>query len=256
MNLPGRGLFARPWVRLACAVLATTVLGLTVWAAGARAVLAGLGGQRPRLAGAGGARGADARLQHPRPPRPLRQRAPPFPRRASGCRPEQPGTRWDWCCPMGRSSAEATRAILLGRSVGGPRAAVAAVQMQGVTLLSNAALRRPRHRRRAGASRPGDHRRCSILANGLVAAVLGAGILVVRQRARPGRLARGGRSGDSSASGWHSMPTAGASRGDLLRAGAWECVARAAPRPCSAGSPWPPSASPPGRCGRWSPGAS
>ena len=36
-------LFSRPWVRVACAVLATAVLAVVVWAAGAQAVLQRLG---------------------------------------------------------------------------------------------------------------------------------------------------------------------------------------------------------------------
>src|SRR4029453_13699901 len=37
------GLLARPWVRIACAILGTAVLAASVWAAGAPAVLASLG---------------------------------------------------------------------------------------------------------------------------------------------------------------------------------------------------------------------
>ena len=43
MSQRGPGLLARPLVRIACAVLGTAVLVLSVWAAGARAVLASLG---------------------------------------------------------------------------------------------------------------------------------------------------------------------------------------------------------------------
>ena len=40
MSQEGPGLLARPAVRIACAVLGTAVLVISVWAAGARAVLA------------------------------------------------------------------------------------------------------------------------------------------------------------------------------------------------------------------------
>ena len=43
MSQEGPGLLARPAVRIACAVLGTAVLVISVWAAGARAVLASLG---------------------------------------------------------------------------------------------------------------------------------------------------------------------------------------------------------------------
>jgi hypothetical protein len=127
---------------------------------------------------------------------------------------------------MGRSSAEATRAVLLGRSVGGARAAVAAVQMQGVTLLSNALFVVPATVAALVLLGPGTTA-ALVLANGLVAAVLGAGILVLRQRARPGRLL-GAVTQRLQRFGVAFDATAGSSRGDLLRALAWECVARCA----------------------------
>ncbi|HZX40470.1 MAG TPA: hypothetical protein VFE93_01450, partial [Myxococcaceae bacterium] len=43
MSEGGPGLFGRPLVRIACAVVGTGVLVLSVWAAGAHAVLASLG---------------------------------------------------------------------------------------------------------------------------------------------------------------------------------------------------------------------
>ena len=43
MSLSLREVFARTWVRVCCAVAATAVLALSVWAADARAVLLGLG---------------------------------------------------------------------------------------------------------------------------------------------------------------------------------------------------------------------
>jgi hypothetical protein len=113
MSLPGRGPFARPWVRIACAVLATAVLGLTVWAAGARAVLAGLGASvhaLPALAGL-------EALMLACVPAPARCTASaallPAPVGAGRSR----GARWDRSAD-GTERAEATRAILLGRSVG------------------------------------------------------------------------------------------------------------------------------------------
>ena len=48
MSERGPGLLARPLVRIACAILGTAVLVASVWAAGARAVLASLGNERAR----------------------------------------------------------------------------------------------------------------------------------------------------------------------------------------------------------------
>ncbi len=126
--------------------------------------------------------------------------------------------------PIGRASAEATRAVLLGRTVGGARAAVAAVQIQGVTLLANAllstlaALAALRLLGFGGIS-------LLILANAVGTAVLGLGILVVRQHARPGRLL-GAVTKRGRAFGLQFDATSGASRRSLLLAGAWECAAR------------------------------
>ena len=50
MSQGAPGLLARPLVRIACAVLGTAVLVVSVWAAGAQAVLASLGVERPRAA--------------------------------------------------------------------------------------------------------------------------------------------------------------------------------------------------------------
>jgi hypothetical protein len=225
MSLPGRGPFARPWVRIACAVLATAVLGLTVWAAGARAVLAGLGASvhaLPALAGLEALMLACSILAL----RALYGESAALPSPRQWVQAGAAGYAVGLVVPMGRSAAEATRAILLGRSVGGPRAAVAAVQMQGVTLLSNALFVLPATVATLGLLGPGTTA-LFIFANGLVAGLLGTGILVVRQRGQPGRwlgaairrLQRFGMAFDA---------TAGASRRDLLRALGWECVARCA----------------------------
>jgi len=225
MKLPGRGLFARAWVRVACALLATSVLALTVWAAGARAVLAGLGDSvhaLPALAALEALMLACSTLA-------LRAL---YGASAGRLSPRQwlqagaAGYAVGLVLPLGRSSAEATRAILLGRTVGGPRAAVAAVQMQGVTLLSNAAFVVPATLAALALLGPGTTA-LLILANGVVAAVLGASILLVRHRARPGRWL-GAVIRRLQHFGVEFDAASGASRGDLLRAGAWECVARLA----------------------------
>ena len=225
MKLPGRGLFARTSVRVACAVVATAVLGFTVWAAGARAVVAGLGASihaLPVLAVLEALMLACSTLAL----RALYGESAALPSPRQWVQAAAAGYAVGLIVPMGRSSAEATRAILLGRTVGGARAAVAAVQMQGVTLLSNALFVVPATLAALVLLGPGTTP-LLIFANGLVAAVVGAGILVLRQRAQPGRwlgatirrLHRFGVAFDA---------TGGASGRDFLRAGAWECVARLA----------------------------
>lgn len=225
MSLPGRGLFARPIVRLACAVVATAVLGLTVWVAGARAVLVGLGSSvhaLPLLAALEGVMLACSTLAL----RALYAEFAALPSPRQWVQAGAAGYAVGLVLPMGRSSAEATRAVLLGRSVGGARAAVAAVQMQGVTLVSNALFVVPATIAAVVLLGPGTTA-ALVLANGLVAGLLGLGILVLRQRARPGqwlgaiaqRLQRFGVAFDAAP---------GASQGALLRSLAWECVARCA----------------------------
>ncbi|MBS2032141.1 MAG: flippase-like domain-containing protein [Deltaproteobacteria bacterium] len=89
--------------------------------------------------------------------------------------------------PLGRAAAEASRALLLKRGVGGPRAAVAAVQMQGVVLLANffaSAIAFVASVKALGMNRASIF----VAANAALALVLGMSILVVRKRGRPGRL--------------------------------------------------------------------
>ena len=223
MSLSLRELFARPWVRVCCAVAATAVLALSVWAADARAVLLGLGASAhalPALAALEGAMLACSVLA-------LRALYGQSSARVSARQWTQAaaaGYAVGLVVPMGRSAAEATRAVLLGRSVGGPRAAVAAVQMQGVTLISNALFVAPATLAALALVGPALMPLLVFL-NGLVAALLGGSILLLRQRGRPGRwlgaavrrLQRFGIAFDAAE---------GASRGDLLRALAWECLAR------------------------------
>ena len=92
--------------------------------------------------------------------------------------------------PMGRGAGEAARAVLLSRNAGGARAAVAAVQMQGVVLLSTAVITVPVLVATVALLGPGAAAGL-ILANGLVAGAIGVSILVVRERVRPGRLLGG-----------------------------------------------------------------
>ncbi|HSP18564.1 MAG TPA: hypothetical protein VLQ79_03560, partial [Myxococcaceae bacterium] len=137
MSGGGRALLSRPLVRLAGAVVATAALGLAVWAAGARAVLTDLGSSLHALpllalleAMMLGCSTVALRTLY------------------GASSSKVPGREWlrvaaagyavGLVLPMGRSSGEAVRAVIIGRFLGGPRAAVAAVQMQAVTLLSTA----------------------------------------------------------------------------------------------------------------------
>jgi len=218
-----RELLAQPLVRLAMAVLGSGVLALAVWGAGAQAVLTGLGESLhavPVVAALEGLflcfsvlalralYGEDASRVT------FRQ----------WLRAGALGYALGAVLPLGRAAAEAARAVLLGRSVGGARAAVAAVQIQGVTLLANALL----STLAAGAALTllgVGGISALILANAVAAAVLGAGILVVRQRARPGRLL-GGLSKRGRAFGLQFDAITGATRRNLLHSWLWELAAR------------------------------
>lgn len=87
--------------------------------------------------------------------------------------------------PAGRTMAESTRAVMLSRHVGAPRAAAAAAQMQGVALVANAAICVPvllAMLHVAGFSVP-----TGLLAgNLLVTGTLGIGIFLVARHARVG----------------------------------------------------------------------
>lgn len=225
MTTAAPGLLSRPLVRVLCAIAGTAVLAVTVWAAGARAVLAGLGASvhaLPALAGLEVVMLACSTLA-------LRALYGAGAARVSGrqwLRAGAAGYAVGLVLPMGRGSGEAARAVLLGRSVGGARAAVAAVQMQGVVLLSTTVSILPPLVATlillgAGATAG------LMLANGLIAAVVGASILVLRERTRPGRLL-GGVVKRLQRFG-HAFDAAdGASPADLLRSLAWETAGRVA----------------------------
>jgi len=119
--------------------------------------------------------------------------------------------------PLGRAAAEASRAVLLKRGVGGPRAAVAAVQMQGVVLLANfiaSTIAFIASIHVLGSSRAS----LFVAANAALALVLGMSILVVRKRGRPGRL-MGNFGAEFDA-------TPGATRPEVAGSIVWETVAR------------------------------
>jgi hypothetical protein len=199
------------------------MLAVTVWAAGARAVLSDLGASvhaLPAVAAIEGLMllctvlglralyGPDAARVSPR----------------QWLRAGVMGFAVGAVFPLSRASAEATRAVVLRKSVGGARAAVAAVQMQGVALLANSltsfiALSATLVLLGFGGFS------MLLLGNGLLVGALGASILVVRHRGRPGRLlgalAKRGRQFGSDFDA-----AAGASRRSLVHAMAWESSAR------------------------------
>jgi hypothetical protein len=87
--------------------------------------------------------------------------------------------------PMGRAVAEATRAAMLSRYVGGARAAAAAARMQAMALLGNAAISLPCA---LGAlALVGAHwLPAFIAANFVITLALGGGVLFVGRRSRLG----------------------------------------------------------------------
>jgi uncharacterized membrane protein YbhN (UPF0104 family) len=223
MSREGRALLSRPLVRLAGAVVATGVLGLSVWAAGARAVLTDLGTSLhmlPLLAlleavmlGCSTVAlrtlyGASASVV------PLRE----------WLRVAAAGYAVGLVLPMGRSSGEAVRALILGRIIGGPRAAVAAVQMQAVTLLSTAVYALPILVATLLYLPPGLMAGFIVL-NTLITAGVGLALLALRQRASPGRRL-GGLFNRLEAFGAAFDAAAGASRSQLLGSLAWETGGR------------------------------
>ena len=225
MNLRGPGFFGRPLVRLACAVAGTAVLALTVWAAGAQEVLQRLGASAhalPTLAALEAAMVACSTLAL----RALYGASAAQVSARQWFRVGAAGYAVGLVLPMGRGSGEAARALLLSRSTGGARAAVAAVQMQGVVLLSTAAFVVPLLVATLGLLGPGAIAGL-VLANGVVAGVLGASILLLRERASPGRLL-GALSRRLHRFGADFDAAAGASRADLLRSLAWETAGRVA----------------------------
>ena len=225
MSQGGPGLLARPWVRIACAVLGTAVLVVSVWAAGARAVLASLGASvhaLPLLAVLEAVMVGCSTLGL----RALYAEAGPRVPARQWVRAGALGYALGLVLPMGRGAGEAARAVMLSRSTSGARAAVAAVQMQGIVLLSTAVITVPVLAASAVLLGPGAAAGL-ILANGLVAGALGASILLVHERAKLGRLL-GGMIKRLEAFGLAFDAVTGASRADLVRSLAWESAGRVA----------------------------
>jgi hypothetical protein len=221
----GPGLLSRPWVRIACAVLGTGVLVLAVWAAGARAVLASLGASvhaLPALALLEAVMVGCSTLAL----RALYGDVGPRVAARTWVRAGALGYALGLVLPMGRGAGEAARAVLLSRSTGGARAAVAAVQMQGVVLLSTAVISVPVLAATLGVLGPGLAAGL-VLANAVIAGALGTSILVARERAKLGRLL-GGLIKRLERFGLAFDAVAGASRADLARSLAWESAGRVA----------------------------
>lgn len=126
--------------------------------------------------------------------------------------------------PLGRAAAEASRAVVLTSKVGGPRAAVAAVQMQGVALMANAGLSLTAAIAAYALLGISDVS-ALILGNAALALTLGLGILVARKRASPGRLLGQVHEG-SRHFGLAFDATLGARPKALARALAWESSGR------------------------------
>ncbi len=218
-----RELLAKPLVRVACAVLGVGLLALAVWAAGARAVLAGLGASvhaLPAVAALEALMLVCSTLA-------LRALYGEDARRVSArqwLRAGAMGFAVGSILPVGRATAEATRAVLLRKSVGGARSAVAAVQMQGVALIANALLSLVAFTAALAVLGVGGISTLIFL-NGVVAAVVGASILILRQSGRPGRLlgalAKRGRK-----FGLEFDAAKGASRRSLFHSLAWESASR------------------------------
>jgi len=223
MSGEGRGLLSRPLVRLASAVVATGVLGLALWAAGLKAVLSDLGTTLhvlPVLTGLEAVMLACSTVA-------LRTlygatgSVVPF---REWVRVAAAGYAVGLVLPVGRSSGEAVRAVILGRIIGGARAAVAALQMQAVTLLSTAVFALPILVARLVYLPPGLMAGFIVL-NTLITASVGVALLVLRQRASLGRRLGGifkrlepfGAAFDSAS---------GASRGELVKSLAWETGGR------------------------------
>lgn len=225
MSEQGPGLLSRPWVRIACAVLGTGVGVLAVWAAGARAVLASLGASvhaLPALALLEAVMVVCSTLAL----RALYGELAPRVAVRQWVRAGALGYALGLVLPMGRGAGEAARAVLLSRTTGGARAAVAAVQMQGVVLLSTAVITVPVLAATVGVLGPGLAAGL-VLANAVIAGVLGTSILVVRERAKLGRLL-GGLIKRLERFGLAFDAVAGASRADLARSLAWESAGRVA----------------------------
>jgi uncharacterized membrane protein YbhN (UPF0104 family) len=225
MKVPSlKSLLARPAVRVACGVLGAGIVAAAVWATGARAVASGLGRSAhvlPAVVGIEAAMlvcntlslralyGADAARVS------FRQWV------KAGALGYAVGS----VLPLSRAAAEASRALLLRQSVGSPRAAVAAVEMQAVALLANAIVSACALGATVALLGVGGVATL-ILLNGLLGAVLGTGILLVRRSGHPGRLL--GRLGKAHGHGFGAAFDAvpGASRFSLFSSLGWESASR------------------------------
>ena len=223
MKLPSpQTLLARPLARWVVALVAIAVLSAVVRRAGAQAVLALLArtaGSLPWVAlfEVGTLVGSTLAL------RAL------YGGRRSGMgagtwlRSAMLGYAVGMVAPLGRASAEAARAVLLARHAGGPRAAVAAVQMQGIALLANALLCGVTAV--ATAALLGANRLTLLMAANMgLALVVGIGVLWAR-RARPGRLlGKVAARGKSFGGAFDACP--GASASAQVQAFLWESAGR------------------------------
>jgi Lysylphosphatidylglycerol synthase TM region len=220
-----QALLAKPLVRVACGLVGAGIVATSVWATGARAVASGLGRSAhalPAMVGLEAAilvcntlslralYGADAGRVS------LRQWV------KAGTLGYAVGS----VLPLSRAAAEASRAVLLRQSVGGPHAAVAAVEMQGVALLANAILSACAFGATLAVLGTGGIATL-ILTNGVLAAILGTSILLVRRSGHPGRILNllGKARGHEFGAAFDAAP--GASRRGLLSAVAWESGSRA-----------------------------
>jgi uncharacterized membrane protein YbhN (UPF0104 family) len=225
MSEQGSGLLGRPLARVAATLVGTGVLVAVVWTAGAREVLTSLGSgvhALPALALLEAVMVACSTLALRALYGPLASRVPLRGWVRSGAL----GYAVGLVLPMGRGAGEAARAVLLSRSTGGARAAVAAVQMQGVVLLSTAVIGLPVLAATVLLLGPGAAAGL-ILANVVLAGVVGVTILVVHERAKLGRLL-GGLIKRLERFGLAFDSAAGATRRDLARSLVWESAGRVA----------------------------
>lgn len=182
-----RALLAQPLARLVCALGGAALLVAVVWQAGTRDVLLGLGRSAwclPELVALEAAVLAcsTSALRSLYGSEAARNSARTWLKAATL------GYVVSVVAPLGRAAAEGARAVILRQGVGGPRAAVAAVQMQGGALLANFIVLSAIA---LGAALPlfGPGWLTGILLGaGLLTGALGASILIVRDRGRPGRI--------------------------------------------------------------------
>jgi hypothetical protein len=220
-----RALLAQPLARLLCALAGAALLVIVVWQAGAREVFLGLGRSAwclPELVALEAAVLAcsTSALRSLYGSEAARNSARTWLKAATL------GYVVSVVAPLGRAAAEGARAVILRQGVGGPRAAVAAVEMQGAALLANFIILLAIA---LGAALPlfgPGWLTGMMLGAGLIAGALGASILIVRHRGRPGRiLAAFSKRGRSFGSTFDAE--AGATATGLGWALAWESGARA-----------------------------